>query len=110
MNYKLTITRSKNAKCFYIQTTYRNREGKLTTKTVKKLGNESFIKQNYGVEDAEAWAKAELERMRLAARQEKQTLMLELHPERIIGGSERVYNGGDIFIEQILSRLGLRDV
>ena len=54
MNYKLTITRSKNAKCFYIQTTYRNREGKLTTKTVKKLGNETFIKQNYGVEDAEA--------------------------------------------------------
>ena len=110
MNYKLTITRSKNAKCFYIQTTYRNREGKLTTKTVKKLGNETFIKQNYGVDDAEAWAKAELERMRLAANQEKQTLMLELHPERIIGGSERVYNGGDIFIEQILSRLGLRDV
>lgn len=110
MNYKLTITRSKNAKCFYIQTTYRKRDGRLSSKTVKKLGNETFIKDNYGVEDAEAWAREELERMRKAAREEKQGLIVELHPDRLIDSSERIYNGGDIFIEQVLSRLGLRDV
>lgn len=76
MNYKLTITRSKNAKCFYIQTTYRKRDGKLSSKTVKKLGNEKYIKENYGVEDAEAWARAELERMRIAAREQKQGLLV----------------------------------
>lgn len=64
MNYKLTITRSKNAKCFYIQTTYRKKGGKLSSKTVKKLGNEKSIIEKYGVEDAEAWAREELERMR----------------------------------------------
>lgn len=110
MNYKLTITRSKNAKCFYIQTTYRKRDGRLSSKTVKKLGNETFIKENYGVEDAEAWAREELERMRQAARDEKQGLVVELHPDRLIDGAERVFNGGDIFIEQVLSRLKLRDV
>ena len=84
MNYKLTITRSKNAKCFYIQTTYRKRDGRLSSKTVKKLGNETFIRENYGVEDAEAWAREELERMRQAAREEKQGLVVELHPDRLI--------------------------
>lgn len=108
MNYKLTITRSKNAKCFYIQTTYRKRDGKLSSKTVKKLGNETFIKESYGVEDAEAWARAELERMRQAAREEKQGLVMELHPDKLTDGSERIYNGGDVFIERIATLLGLR--
>lgn len=110
MNYKLTITRSKNAKCFYIQTTYRKKDGRLSSKTVKKLGNESFIKENYGVDDAEAWARAELERMRQAAREQSQGLVLELHPDRLTGGDERIYNGGDIFIERAASLLGLRDL
>lgn len=110
MNYKLTITRSKNAKCFYIQTTYRKRDGHLSSKTVKKLGNEKFIKENYGVDDAEAWARAELERMRQKAREEKQGLVIELNPVSLTDCSERIYNGGDIFIERIATLLGLREL
>lgn len=110
MNYKLTITRSKNAKCFYIQTTYRKKDGKLSSKTVKKLGNETYIKENYGVEDAEKWAREELERMRQAAREENQGLVVELHPDRLIDGAERIYNGGDVFIEKVLSLLGLKAI
>ena len=110
MNYKLTVTRSKNAKCFYIQTTYRKRDGRLSSKTVKKLGNETFIKENYGVDDAEAWARGELERMRQTAREEKQGLVMELHPDRLVTDTERIFNGGDIFIEKVLTLLGLRDI
>lgn len=110
MNYKLTITRSKNAKCFYIQTTYRKRDGRLSSKTVKKLGNETFIKETYGVEDAEAWARAELERMRQAAREDKQGIVAELHPDKLTDNAERIYNGGDIFIERAASLLGLREL
>ena len=54
MNYKLTITRSRNAKSFYFQTTYSKKGGKLLSKTVKKLGNEKSIMEKYGVEDTEA--------------------------------------------------------
>lgn len=82
----------------------------MSSKTIKKLGNETFIKENYGVEDAELWAREELERMRQAAREEKQGLIVELHPDRLIDGSERIFNGGDIFIEQIMWRLGLREI
>lgn len=110
MNYKLTITRSKNAKCFYIQTTYRKKDGRLSSKTVKKLGNEKFIKENYGVEDAEEWAKGELERMRQADKEKKQGIVMELNPERLTDRAERIYNGGDIYIERICSILGLRKI
>lgn len=109
MNYKLGISKSKNARLFYIQTSFRE-GGTVRTKTVKRLGNEAFIRENYGVEDAEAWAREELERMRQAAREEKQGLIVELHPDKLIGGTERIYNGGDIFIEKVLTCLGFRDI
>lgn len=110
MNYKLTITRSKNAKCFYIQTTYRKKGGKLSSRTVRKLGNEKYIRENYEVEDAEAWAKGELERMRQAEREKRQGIVFELSPEKLVDGSERIFNGGDVFIEKVSALLGLRDI
>lgn len=82
----------------------------MRTKTVRRLGNETFIKENYGVGDAETWAREELDRMRQACREEKQGVVVELHPDRLINGTERVFNGGVIFVEQVLSRLGLRDI
>lgn len=109
MNYKLSISKSKNSRIFYIQTSYR-KGNKVCTKTVKRLGNETFIKENYGVEDAEAWAREELERMRQAAREEKQGLVIELHPDKLTDNSERIYNGGDVFIERITTLLGLRQI
>ena len=110
VNYKLTVTRSKNAKCFYIQTTYRKRDGRLSSRTVRKLGNETFIKTNYGVDDAEAWARAELERMRAAEREGKQGLVMEFRPDKPAGGGERIFNGGDVFIERVAAMLGLREM
>ena len=59
-------------------------------------------------EDAEAWARAELERMRQAAREDKQGLMMELHPDKLEDNAERIFNGGDIFIERTATLLELR--
>lgn len=110
MNYKLTITKSRNARCFYIQTSYRKKDGKISTKTVRKLGSEAKIKELYGVDDAEAWAKAELAKMRQEDAEGKVGVVVELSPEKLINSEERIFNGGDIFIEQICSRLGLKDI
>lgn len=110
MNYKLTVTKSRNARCFYIQTSYRTKDGKISTKTVRKLGSEVRIKEIYGVDDAMEWAKAELERMRQENAQGKVGVVVELSPEKLISSRERLYNGGDIFIEQVCSRLGLREI
>lgn len=110
MNYKLTITKSRNARCFYIQTSYRKKDGKISTKTVRKLGSESKIKEMYGVEDVLEWAKAELAKMRQEDAAGKAGVVVELSPDKLIGSNERIFNGGDIFIEQICSALGLKSI
>lgn len=110
MNYKLTVTKSLNARCFYIQTSYRKKDGRISTKTVRKLGSEAKIKELYGVDDAMEWAKAELGKMRQEDADGKAGVLMELSPDRLIDSSERVFNGGDIFIERICSQLGLKKI
>lgn len=110
MNYKLTVTKSLNARCFYIQTSYRKKDGKISTKTVRKLGSEAKIKELYGVDDAMEWAKAELAKMRQEEAEGKTGVLVELSPEKLIDSSERIFNGGDIFIEKVCSQLGLKDI
>ena len=53
---RLGYSRSKNHTSYYVyKTGYKN--GRNTTVMVEKLGNETFIKETYGVDDAEAWAR-----------------------------------------------------
>lgn len=110
MNYKLTITKSRNARCFYIQTSYRKSDGSMSTKTVRRLGSEKKIKELYGADDAEAWARAQLAQMREADRSGRQGVVLELFTDKLVGSSERIFNGGDVFIEKVCSMLGLKDI
>lgn len=110
MNYKLTVTKSRNARCFYIQTSYRKKDGRTSTKTVRKLGSESKIKELYGVDDAMEWAKAELAKMRQEDAEGKTGVVMELSPDKPMGCGERIFNGGDIFIEQVCSALGLKEI
>lgn len=110
MNYKLNITRSKNAKCFYVQTSYRKKDGRVTTKNVMRLGNENHIKETYGVDDAEAWARAYVEELRRKEKEGEHGIMLELHADKRIGSADRLYNGGDIYIEKTASKLNLRNI
>ena len=110
MNYKLTITKSRNARCFYIQTSYRKSDGRMSTKTVRRLGSEKTIKELHGVDDAEAWARGQLAQMREADRSGRQGVVLELFTDKLVEQSERIYNGGDVFIEKVCSLLGLKEI
>ena len=54
---RLGYSKSKNAISYYVyKTGYKN--GKNTTVMVEKLGTDSQIREKYGVEDAEQWARA----------------------------------------------------
>lgn len=110
MNYKLTITKSRNARCFYIQTSYRKSDGRMSTKTVRRLGSEKTIKELHGVDDAEAWARGQLAQMREADRSGRQGVVLELFTDKLVEQSERLFNGGDVFIEKVCSLLGLKEI
>ena len=59
---RLMISPSKNAKSFYVIQSIR-RNGKNSSEIVEKLGTEKYIKETYGVEDAEAWARAYVEKL-----------------------------------------------
>jgi hypothetical protein len=54
---RLMISPSKNAKSFYVIKSVQ-KNGKNTSEIVEKLGTETFIKETYGVDDAEAWARS----------------------------------------------------
>mgnify|MGYP000469443824 CR=1 FL=1 len=55
---RLMISPSKNAKSFYVIKSVQ-KNGKNTSEIVEKLGTETFIKETYGVDDAEAWARSD---------------------------------------------------
>ena len=45
---------------------YVQKNGKNTSEIVKKLGTETFIKETYGVDDAEAWARSHVNELNAA--------------------------------------------
>ncbi len=59
---RLGYSKSKNAISYYVyKTGYKN--GKNTTVMVEKLGTDSQIREKYGVEDAEQWARAYIDEL-----------------------------------------------
>lgn len=54
---RLMISPSKNAKSFYVIKSVQ-KNGKNTSEIVEKLGTETFIKETYGVDDTESWARS----------------------------------------------------
>ena len=53
---RLTINHTKSGDSFYVIRSVK-RNGKRSSETVKRLGTANEIKEKYGVDDAEAWAR-----------------------------------------------------
>ena len=67
---RLGYSKSKNAISYYVyKTGYKN--GKNTTVMVEKLGTDSQIREKYGVEDAEQWARAYIDELNRKEAEEK---------------------------------------
>ena len=62
------------------------------------------------MDDAEAWAREQLEQMRRDDLSGRQGVVMELFTDKLVGQSNRIYNGGDVFIEKVCSLLGLKDI
>lgn len=60
---KLTITKSKNSVCFYVQRSIRREDGHVTSVTVEKLGNLDAVKTRAKGEDPYQWAKKYVEEL-----------------------------------------------
>ena len=107
---RLMISPSKNAKSFYVIQSIR-RNGKNSSEIVEKLGTEKYIKEAYGVEDAEAWARAYVEKLNQDEVNKIHKVLIPFATDtRIPVGKQLSFNAGYFFLQKIYYQLGLPSI
>lgn len=104
---RLSIIKSPHSTSYsVIKSAYVNK--KITSVTVEKLGNDKYIRETYGVDDAEAWARAYVAELNRKAKEEESTVSISFSPVRSIPLDERrSFNVGFLFLQKIFYDLGL---
>ena len=104
---RLKISPSKNAKSYYVIQSVR-RNGKNSSEIVEKLGTEKYIKETYGVDDAEAWARAYIDKLNKEEANKNHKVLIPFDTAtRIPAGKQFSYNAGYLFLQKIYYQLGL---
>lgn len=108
---RLMISPSKNAKSFYVIKSVQ-KNGKNTSEIVEKLGTETFIKETYGVDDAEAWARSHVNELNAAEKAAKDVehFVRFSTNELIPAGKQLSFNAGYLFLQRIYYQLGLPSI
>ncbi len=104
---RLKITKSKNAASLYvIKSTYSN--GVHSSKIVEKLGTEKDLREQLGGADPYEWAKAYIEKLNQAEKENARKVVFDLSPSKQISmGIQAAYNGGYLFLQKIYHLLKL---
>ena len=107
---RLNIVKSKNAEQLYIIKSYRQKNGKNTSKIVAKLGNmDSLLPlHNNSRDEVILWAKQEAERLTVLEKEENDKILIELSQSSLIRPDVQThYNGGYLFLQDIFYDLKL---
>ena len=110
VHMRLKITKSAHSTSYYvIKSAYKNK--KITSVVVERLGNEKYICETYGVDDAEAWARAHVAELNKKAEEEDTSVSISFSPTRSIPlGEHRAFNAGYLFLQDIYYDLGLHKI
>jgi len=104
---KLTITKSKNSVCFYVQRSVR-KDGKVTTVTVEKLGNLDQVKARAAGKDPYVWAKEYVEELNRKEYEERRQVIVSYSPGKLLKtGEQQAFNCGYLFLQDIYYDLKL---
>lgn len=104
---RLGYSRSKNSIFYYAQKTVYV-DGKNKSLIVKKFGSEKYICDTYGVTDAKAWAQEQVALMNLAEKEETVPISIDFSPVKSLAdNTQRCFNGGYLFLQDIYYELGL---
>ena len=104
---RLGYSRSKNSIFYYAQKTVYV-DGKNKSMIVKKFGSEKYICDTYGVTDAKAWAQEQVALMNLAEKEETAPISIDFSPVKSLAdNTQRCFNGGYLFLQDIYYELGL---
>lgn len=107
---RLKISPSKNAKSFYVIRSVR-RAGVNSSEIVEKLGTEKYIKETYGVDDAEAWARTYVKKLNEEEKKKNHKVLIPFSTNvRIPTGTQRNFNVGYLFLQKIYYQLGLPNI
>lgn len=105
---KLTVTKSKNSTCFYVQKSIRKPDGKVTTVTVEKLGNLDAVKTRAAGQDPFVWARNYVEELNRLQYEEQKSVMVSYNPSKLISKDmQQSFNCGYLFLQDIYYALGL---
>ena len=103
---RLNVVESKNAKQLYVIKSFRDENGKSTTKIVEKLGTYAELAKLH--DDPIAWAKAYIEELNKLEAAQKTPVCIQLYESRIIEKDEkRIFAGGYLFLQKIYYELRL---
>lgn len=105
---RLSLVKSKNTTQFYVIESYRNKNGKNTSRIFEKLGNlEEVIKKANG-EDPIAWAKKYINNLNKLEEESKLKILIEKDTTKQIEKNEQnSFNCGYLFLEKLYYELGL---
>ncbi len=103
---RITTTKSKNAESFYITKSYKDANGKSTSKIIRKLGTLKELSEKLGTDrdGVLAWAneQAEIETGKYRKDKEAKTVLIPFHADRQLEyDKQKAYKGGYLFLQSI---------
>ena len=85
ISIKLTVTKSKNSACFYVQKSIRKPNGAgTTTITIEKLGNIDEVKAKAKGQDPYKWAQEYVNELNRKEYEEQKSIIISYSPAKLI--------------------------
>src|SRR5699024_10552533 len=106
---RLQVVKSKNSASFYIVESYRNEEGKSTSRIYKKLGNLNDVTQKANGMDPYEWGKEQARIYTKLEKEMKLPIEVEFNSEKM-PKETLIFNVGYIFIQKIYYELKVNEL
>ena len=108
---RLSLVKSKNATQFYVIESYRDTNGKNTSRIIEKLGNEQEVLKRSNGKDPVAWAKKYVDELNKKELENSRKIIIEKSQNvQIPMNQQNIFNCGYLFIEKIYYELGLHNI
>lgn len=108
---RITFSRPQRPHTIYVQKSFRDKNGKSTSKKIERLGSEEEIEKKYGCPDGLEWAKEYVARLNEKEKLAGEKIHVELSASgRITPGRQVTYDCGDLLLLPLYNKLGLPKV
>jgi len=108
---RLSLVKSKNAIQYYIIESYRDVNGKNTSRIIEKLGNEQEVIKKANGEDPVLWAKKYIEELNKKEKEESKDIIIKKSQKKQIEKNEQnLFNCGYLFLQDIYNELKIDNI